>query len=271
VPGVASPYRWEGVGVQVYARSLHDNRSRIVDFTRGTSDHKNDSMTLFVGCTLPGGEADRIVEMDNFEARDEHGATIYDRRQGSRLDHAPGNSGPFPDEWHTLFLLKGVSAEAERLEWVEADLYEYADYQTGEITIDLPVSRARRKVRLWDMTLELVAYEAGENIESDDKDNDCGPNRHRLRMILRKPKDVRVATPGDDSSIKPMLLDSGGRPFENAGTELGGMDFPGHDSLEIEAHFTPRRRSPARVVLQLARKADPRKRLRFRLENIPLR
>lgn len=264
-------------GLQVFPEYATWNVDRRLHFIRTGAGSRpttppagnRDSLIVSVGVEVGEEDPGRLAAVRNWRAVDDRGTVLLPSLTPEvmgDLEFIHAAIGEFPDEWKSSTVLPAPAPGATRLELLEGDLMQFETYRCERVEFPLPLREGTARAVVGEVALEVLRF-WGEGEGAETWGEGCGP---AVRVVMRKPPDVLVASPGCVNRLEPVLLGAAGKPFVYDLLDSDGFCKPGEDTVDLLARWEPRGDAPERLVLELAVKSGLERRLRFRLGGVPL-
>jgi hypothetical protein len=250
---------FEEFGVRVVPQSIIRSETRTLHLDTGAHASRRHSLSLWLVCRLTEGYIHSIAGPRDVRVTDESGVELQVRRSPVGPGYGMATRfGPYPDEQQWHFPVSDAGAGGSLLRWVEGDLYCYEQCEPLRLELSVPAAGGMVAEQAGDVRIELHPIERDRTGELV------------VRASLTKPPGVSVTSRHDDNGVHAELEDDSERRFEPVMVGDGGTSLAESETVQVETHFTAGETPPARVVFDLYRRERAVKRLRFRLEGIPL-
>jgi hypothetical protein len=245
-------------GVEITLRRVEQSERRTQAIGTGSPET---TRTVALSMTLRPleGDPEALFGLDRLRARDDTGTELQpdspDLQRGF-----PADPGSLPDEWPVTVRFRGGGARARRLEWVEGEVVLYRAARTYRVELPLPLTNPAQEWSAGAARLLSVSVEkSGNGLLGS--------------YVAAWPRGVvlTASTGKPPGFLQPSArLRSG--VLARLSTTFSGVsvDERGEQSARMELAPQALPEEPVALVWDLVVKADPERRIPFRLSQVPL-
>jgi hypothetical protein len=267
----------DGIRLRVRAVSVthHDAAG---PFVAARAPGSRASVTLSIIADLHGRDPATLAGFTTVRARDDRGAS------SPEIEHAAfyGNTGSmyaFPDQWTGSIQVPGVSSNARKLDWVDADLIAYRPRIVRSIELPWPAAGKTEKKPWGDATV-FVGETAGEpgtvlpeetdpELRGLSKNTGLDGTRRRLFLRVYTPA-AGEPNPDLSGARRVTVIGQAGTRYETEAEE--SAEFGTGDWHAWQARISVRgvKDPPVRILLERLEPAERERLFTVRFTNVPL-